>query len=158
MFLLFNVVGYGDKEIYWIAATIAGENFSFEPYLAGSYGDCGEILHFDPLSASSEAAPYFLNCQYIADGLGKVGKNFQSLISLPVLATKETKLFNMGEKDKKSAGRCGSCIAMGCSPVPPGVNEAILKYQQFIIDHTRETLFSTMSKKISNFLENVLDS
>ena len=36
-------LGYGDKEIYWIAATIANEPFSFEPYLAGTYGDCGEV-------------------------------------------------------------------------------------------------------------------
>jgi hypothetical protein len=30
----FNV-GHGDKEMYWMAATIAGEEYAFEPYLAG---------------------------------------------------------------------------------------------------------------------------
>jgi hypothetical protein len=68
-------VGYGDKEIYWIAATLSGESFAFEPYLPGQYkypiynfilfaclpaifnfveplgqyGDCaGVIFHYDP--------------------------------------------------------------------------------------------------------------
>jgi hypothetical protein len=30
----FNV-GHGDKEMYWMAATIAGEEYAFEPHLAG---------------------------------------------------------------------------------------------------------------------------
>ena len=31
-------VGFGDKEFYWIAATVAREPFAFEPHLAGQYG------------------------------------------------------------------------------------------------------------------------
>jgi hypothetical protein len=41
-------IGYGDKEIYWLAATIAREPFSFEPFLCGTYGDCGLMMHYDP--------------------------------------------------------------------------------------------------------------
>eukprot|EP00597_Dinobryon_sp_UTEXLB2267_P002181 CAMPEP_0170063988 /NCGR_PEP_ID=MMETSP0019_2-20121128/4652_1 /TAXON_ID=98059 /ORGANISM="Dinobryon sp., Strain UTEXLB2267" /LENGTH=543 /DNA_ID=CAMNT_0010270561 /DNA_START=577 /DNA_END=2208 /DNA_ORIENTATION=- len=43
------IVGFGDKEFYWVAATAAREPFAFEPHLAGQYGDCaGVMLHFDP--------------------------------------------------------------------------------------------------------------
>ena len=41
-------MGYGDKEMYWIAATIAQEKFSLEPFMEGNYGDCGGVFHFDP--------------------------------------------------------------------------------------------------------------
>lgn len=42
-------VGYGDKEIYWMAATIANEPFTFSPFAAGQYGDCsGQVLHYFP--------------------------------------------------------------------------------------------------------------
>ena len=42
-------IGFGDKEMYWIAATVAREPFAFEPHLTGQYGDCaGFIIHFDP--------------------------------------------------------------------------------------------------------------
>jgi hypothetical protein len=35
----FNI-GYGDKEMYWIAATVAQEPFRFEPHLSGLYCNC----------------------------------------------------------------------------------------------------------------------
>lgn len=41
-------LGYGDKEMYWLAALAARDRFSFEPYLVGSLGDCGAAVHFDP--------------------------------------------------------------------------------------------------------------
>lgn len=47
-------LGYGDKEMYWIAATLAAEEFSFEPFLEGMYGDCGAVFHFDPTSITSD--------------------------------------------------------------------------------------------------------
>lgn len=31
-------LGYGDKELFWISATISRENFTFEPFLYGVYG------------------------------------------------------------------------------------------------------------------------
>lgn len=40
--------GYGDKEMYWLSATAAKEPFAFEPHVAGSLGDCGALIHFDP--------------------------------------------------------------------------------------------------------------
>jgi hypothetical protein len=50
-------VGYGDKEIYWLSATIADVPFSFEPFLCGQFGDCGLMMHCDPANAK----PLYLN-------------------------------------------------------------------------------------------------
>jgi len=72
--------GYGDKECYWIAATASGEPFAFEPHVAGSLGDCGAVVHFDPrvpkedvggATSSFVAAPFFTNAEYLLD-LGKI--------------------------------------------------------------------------------------
>ena len=157
------MIGYGDKEIYWIAATIAKENFVFEPHLAGSYGDCGEILHFDPSSSSSSssldsALPYFINCQYLAEGLDYIGKNIQNMISKPVRVTIETEMFDMGEKDKKTAGRCGACKAMGCDPIPFDINNAILEFQEFQLLHTDKSIFTFVSRRISGFFQTLFDT
>ena len=48
----FNL-GYGDKEVYWLAASAAKEPFAFEPHIAGALGDCGAIVHFDPTMYST---------------------------------------------------------------------------------------------------------
>lgn len=153
----FNL-GYGDKEIYWIAATIAGEPFSFEPYLAGTYGDCGEILHFDPVATpySADAEPYFLNCQYLTEGDAYVGKNRQDRVSKPVPATPATALFDMGQKDTKSAGRCGACKLMGCTAAPPALNREIAAYQQFHVDHAQRTDGYWLYHKVAVFFEKFL--
>lgn len=45
--------GYGDKEMYWLSATAAREAFAFEPHVAGSLGDCGALIHFDPRTIES---------------------------------------------------------------------------------------------------------
>jgi len=150
----FNL-GYGDKEIYWIAATIAGEPFSFEPYLAGTYGDCGEILHFDPVTMpyGADAEPYFLNCQYLTEGDAFVGKNRQDKVSKPVPATPATSLFDMGQKDAKSAGRCGACKLMGCTDVPPALNREIATYQQFHVDNAQRTDVYWLYHKLAVFFE-----
>ena len=50
-------IGYGDKEMYWIATTAAQEPFAFEPYLAGALGDCGAIVHFDPRVSETGKTP-----------------------------------------------------------------------------------------------------
>lgn len=86
-------VGYGDKEIFWSAATIAKQPFSFEPYLAGQYGDCfGLILHFDPADAerdpplSSSATPLYINAEYmVEDELVLFGQFLQHIMSSPIL-------------------------------------------------------------------------
>ena len=60
-------VGYGDKEMFWMIATLAGEGFEFSPFLAGQYGDCdGVILHFDPRDEAA-ASPLYVNGEKIVE-------------------------------------------------------------------------------------------
>ena len=99
-----------------------------------------------------------MNCQFLSEGVDHVGKNLQQVISRPVLVTPHTKIFNMGEKDKKSAGRCGSCKAMGCGPVPPNVNAAIQHFQEFQIQQTKTTFLETFYKKLSGFFSQLLNT
>jgi hypothetical protein len=75
--------GYGDKEIFWISATISKEPFAFSPLLAGQYGDChGVILHYHPDDVDNldKAYPLYTNAEYfvekdttaVGDWLGQV--------------------------------------------------------------------------------------
>ena len=101
--------------------------------------------------STSTAAPYFLNCQFIAEGIDYVGKNIQDVISKPIRASVSTEMFDMGEKNQKTAGRCGACKAMGCEAVPKEMNVAILKFQEFQILHTDKSYYTFVKKKILNF-------
>ena len=72
-------IGYGDKEIYWIAATLTGEDFTFEPFLPGQYGDCaGTVFHYDPnqMDTPLEATPFYSNSEYMLEDLTFVGEVF----------------------------------------------------------------------------------
>jgi hypothetical protein len=55
-----------DYVVQWLAATIAEEPFSFEPFLVGSYGDCGVMLHFDPtmIHHPKDAKPFYINAEW----------------------------------------------------------------------------------------------
>jgi len=133
-------LGYGDKELYWLAATVAREPHAWEPYLAGAYGDCGEIVHFDPRYPSaegSEALPYFMNGQFLAEDVREVGKGLSAVISSPVLALRDAGDFELGPFNKSTSGRCGACEHMGCSPAPPGVTEAIVRMQSYQHAHAK---------------------
>ena len=135
-------LGYGDKEIYWIAATIAGEAFAFEPHLSGVYGDCGEVVHFDPLRGAADggpesehATPFFMNGQYLSESVEFEAKGVQSLMSKPTRATLTTPLVALGARDPVTGGNCGACAAMGCQRVPTDVSAAIIRQQQFQLKH-----------------------
>jgi len=145
-------VGYGDKELYWLASTIANEPFSFEPYLGGIYGDCGPVLHYDPNDAQltstslTVASVLFLNAEYLLDKCTYVGEGLETVISNPVPATASTEFFDMNPLNVTTGGRCGACKHMGCVPVPDYINRAIVEVQQAII-HERRT-----SKKNNEYL------
>lgn len=98
--------------------------------------------------------PYFINCQFLAEGLDKAGKNVQDIISKSTLITTDTKMFNMGEKDTKSAGRCGACKAMGCSKVPKAINDEIFRYQNFQLLNKSHNYFIHVYNRIIIFFEN----
>lgn len=72
----FNV-GWGDKELYWIASIIGNISYSFEPFLAGNYGPCGMLLHFDPndqyLTNYSYAKPLYSNAEWFLEKFRDVG-------------------------------------------------------------------------------------
>eukprot|EP01034_Spumella_vulgaris_P031852 gene31852-39344_t len=70
----FNL-GYGDKEIYWVASIISGEPYSFEPFVNGLYGDCGLLLHYDPRAAHDplNARPFYMNGEWILEKAHSVG-------------------------------------------------------------------------------------
>jgi len=135
----FNL-GYGDKEIYWIAAVIAGDSHAWEPFLQGLYGDCGEILHFNPyvtlpmaiLVKSSDPTrkfdplPYFMNGQFLVEGVSAIGNGIKQDYTKPVSADIKAKL------------RDCSCEAMGgCrSDGIELMNEVIQLQQAFMLEHT----------------------
>jgi hypothetical protein len=83
--------GYGDKEIFWIAATMAKENFTLSPFLAGQYGDCyGVILHFHPDDAAdpANARLLYINAEYFVEHeTTAVGDFISSLRTKALLAT-----------------------------------------------------------------------
>lgn len=69
-------LGYGDKEIYWIAALIAGEDVSFEPFLSTLYGPCGLMMHYHPrdFSHPDTARPLYLNAEWLLEKLNNIGQ------------------------------------------------------------------------------------
>jgi hypothetical protein len=167
----FNL-GYVDKEIYWIATTIAQESFEFEPFLAGIYGDCGEIFHFDPSAVATTAAaatttskPLFLNGQYLAGAkkaFENMEKRLQKTVTKPVAVSVDMKTTEMGRKDKKTAGRCGACLAMGCEPVEPQINEEIKRFQRIIHTRFMQTsdlykVYMEMRRRFKKSINNLFD-
>jgi hypothetical protein len=135
-------LGYGDKEIFWVAATIAGEPHSFEPFLAGLYGDCGAVFHYDPRSPSSTAQPFFINSQYLVEfkrwkSEDELRAVLQPLITDPVLVTESFRPFHLGAYHQPTGGRCGGCELMGCSPANSSVNEAIEEAQRYQLARAR---------------------
>jgi len=156
-------LGYGDKEIYWISATIANEKFSWEPYIAGIYGDCGEIFHYNPINKynkdNTNVDPYYLNGEYLVQiSNDKDGRGIQEVYSKPVSAS-NFELFEMGEYFKQTGGRCGACIHMGCQPIPDYVNNEILNYQKYQRINVAEkiTNYDRIKKILMNMLTRLLE-
>jgi len=123
--------GYGDKELYWIAATAAGESYAFEPHLFAVYGDCGAVMHFDPRhrGGNVNADVFYMNTEYLLEKIDTPGELMQPIMSRPVVVSREMHLFDMGAVAKITKGRCGACKHMGCMPVPVSVNNTLLEIQ-----------------------------
>ena len=132
-------VGYGDKEMYWLAATAANEPFAFEPYFAGSLGDCGALLHFDPTAETSlnltVAEAFYTNAEYLVDlkKLTMVG-DFLNLdgpelqVTIPVLVNEKSSAVNHLTAWKKMAHGfypCGACEKATCVPASNMVVEEV---------------------------------
>jgi hypothetical protein len=89
----------GDQDIYWVAATAAGEPFTFSPYGGAQYGDCyGFMLHYDPDDALSETpewpTPFYINSEYLVEEherLTSVGQYYKpTMMRAPVIAANKT--------------------------------------------------------------------
>jgi len=121
-------VGYGDKEIYWLAATIAEEPFSFEPFLCGLYGDCGLLMHFDPNDAEiadpeNNAQPLYINGEWILEKIHILGHDLEFEHPKPVLVHEGMKLIDPGQT------RGCLCRVYGCRTMPEQVNKLLLRMQ-----------------------------
>jgi len=108
----FNV-GYGDKEIYWLAAIIAGEPFSFEPFFSSLYGDCGLIMHYDPndVNDPDNAKPMYLNAEWLVEKIHIIGHDLEWDHPKPRLVNEQSPL-----KDLRQTRGC-SCAEFGCNHV-----------------------------------------
>lgn len=129
-------IGYGDKEIFWIATTIADEPYSFEPFLTGQYGDChGVVMHFDPLSAHdpAHATPFHINGEYLVEkDITFVGEFATALITQPILITPTlsqiTDLNTWPMKTKRGDSGC-TCPRYECVKAPASVQSHLLLQQ-----------------------------
>lgn len=129
--------GYGDKEMFWISATISGEDFTFEPFFAGQYGDCsGFVLHYDPDEYDklmSEVTPLYINAEYLIEHTGKmttVGQFIARSITAPQLVTIETKFppHNNCYRMPYMHKNC-TCGDYPCISTPYDVNLFVLRSQ-----------------------------
>jgi hypothetical protein len=147
-------LGFGDKEIYWVAATIAKMTFSFERFLCGSYGDCGVIMHFDP-SQENRAEPLYINGEWLVEGIDSVGSYLQSVASMtiPTVVTKDYKFDEELHKQiTKGPSRlfvtgC-TCQSMTCQAVPENVTRNVLINQWLSL--TAEYSATNQSNKCIN--------
>jgi hypothetical protein len=132
--------GYGDKELFWVAATISGEPFTFEPFLAGQYGDCyGVVLHYHPDDADlvdvSQAKPLYLNAEYFVEKeLTCVGEFVRTRMTLPRLANASALLLDSRTYEKpqdvaEAQNYSCTCNRLGCVEYPPVMNRYLMYVQ-----------------------------
>lgn len=158
-------IGYGDKETYWIVASISNEPFLFEPFLAGQYGDCGGVIvHYDPDDAltyqntpnnhSISLLPFYMNGEFTVESKGKlqsIGEFLIDVMTAPILATKDM----LPPKNPRVFGnsygkRQCVCGVITCIPTLYEMNRLIV-YNQWITmslqhvpyDHTMNTLIKS---------------
>jgi len=134
-------IGYGDKEIYWVAASLAGVEFAFEPYFTGSFGDCGVLMHFDPRDATPSTGrpdPYYINGEWFVEGIDYVGAYLDAVgsvtnavrVSITYNFEGEVhKLLNKGPS--RLAARGCTCPTMTCRAVPLPILKQVLLAQWF---------------------------
>ena len=127
-------IGYGDKEIFWVAATLAGANFVFEPFLAAQYADCyGVILHYDPDDAAG--SPLYVNAEYMVErDISLVGQFLSPAMTPPILVSADMALvpsMNTWPGGKGRGDRGCTCRSFPCLAVPDHATAHLL-YAQWI--------------------------
>ena len=121
-------IGWGEKEIFWIAATIAKKRFAFERFLCGGYGDCGFIMHFDPRQISGEPDPFFLNAEYLLEGMHYIGEFLQTEVTNPILVTDNLRLSDEDPWKRVTKKGC-SCPHTSCRKSMDYLSRLILHMQ-----------------------------
>jgi hypothetical protein len=155
-------LGWGEKEIFWIASSIANAEYSFEPYLCGSYGDCGFQMHFEPsLSKGRDSKPFFINAEYLIDGFKYVGEHLQEVITFPVIVKQFIKLYDQDPWKRFNKIGC-SCPHMGCKNTPKYITYTVLRMQWVavsqlklscipvslkVLHHINEALYEILSEQ-----------
>lgn len=144
---------YGnDKELFWIAHTIADDEYTWSPFMPGQYGDCyGVLLHFHPDDKDEvdmkKVRPYHINGEYVveenvylAGGLIAVGDFIRHVQSVPKLVTSNDMVIG----DYNTWKEHSTIYSVGCSytdtsycqsmPVKPDlVNVYVLLYQWLLL-------------------------
>ena len=128
--------GYGDKELFWISATIAKESFMLSPFLAGQYGDChGVILHYHPDDANKldTAQPLYTNAEYFVEkDTTSVGDWLGQTITPPLLASAVLNVTGDMVTWGKKRGDLGcTCKVYPCVPAPSSTKQKVL-YAQWL--------------------------
>jgi hypothetical protein len=146
------IMGYGDKELFWVAATVAREAFSFEPFASGQYGDChGVMMHFDPSAETEETAtPWYANAEFMVEKgtesagvylkeLNVVGEYLHNVMTKPIRVTADMKLASMQTWRLKSGKTGCTCLnasnaesnsgVLPCVSIPAQINEYFLIYE-----------------------------
>jgi hypothetical protein len=129
----------GDQDIYWIAATIVQEPFSFSPYLAGQYGDCsGFMIHYDPDDVYSnhpdDPSVLYMNAEYLVEDSSKrnagIGHFLQEVMTKAIRVTTRMKQppHNNCFLHHFRIKNC-TCGDYECQPVPSVVQKHLLLNQ-----------------------------
>ena len=122
-------LGWGDKEIYWISATIAQEPFSFEPYLAVFYGDCTSLLlHFDPSQENDDidkVTPFYLNGEWVLEKVHAMGDWIENIVAFPTFVNETLILKTLNNNHKMHC----SCPVYGCRNISDENNLLVLRAQ-----------------------------
>jgi len=121
------------------------------------------VMHFDPREVPKAAAPdsnsplpapFFINGQFLSEGVEFEGKGLQKRMSVPKLATADARLTGLGPRSPITGGNCGGC-ADGCSKVPTDVSAAVVEQQQFQLQHVDPVWKQSIAGRIYYFARRV---
>ena len=140
--------GYGDKELFWVSASIAHVPYAFSPYLAGGLanentGAC--ILHYDPNDEYIhdkdyiKNQPLYINAEDNIERVSYVGQHYQPSCSKKVKVD-----FNMPLKPIHMLG-LSVLKAHGSRAAPDEVTDMFLRAQWVKLNRMRREDFANFT-------------
>ena len=156
-------IGWGDKEIFWVAATIAKKRFAFEKFLCGGYGDCGFVMHFDPRQKGEKADPFFINAEHLMEGMHYVGEFLQTEVTNPVLVS-DNLYFSDEDPWKRIVKKGCTCPHTSCRK-PMGYLSRLVLHMQWVMmiqsllrtNHTCVPVSVEVLGMVNDMAERILD-